>query len=146
MRLTEKAVNMYRGHFLSTEGEKAIAAHLKERLRDKFLKAIKMLGAITKIQEKIKKSIECFQKGLRIDNLSEELYLHLIKCHLKLGQKADALTVYKRCEKTLSESFGIGPSAETKALHFPPLKERGKDGRRGVVRGVFLKISIKNFE
>lgn len=117
VRLFEKAVKMYRGHFLSTESEEAIAAPLKERLRDKFLKAVKTLGIYYENSGENKKAIELFQKGLEIDKLSEELYLHLIKCHLKLGQKADALMVYKRCEKTLFESFGIGPSDETKALY-----------------------------
>jgi DNA-binding SARP family transcriptional activator len=117
VRLTEKAVKMYRGHFLSTESEKAIAAPLKERLRDKFLKAVKTLGIYYENSGENKKAIELFQKGLGIDRLSEELYLHLIKCHLKLGQKADALMVYKRCEKTLFESFGLEPSAEAKALY-----------------------------
>lgn len=117
VRLFEKAVKMYRGHFLSTESEEAIAAPLKESLRDKFLKAVKTLGIYYENSGENKKSIELFQKGLGIDNLSEELYQHLIKCHLKLGQKADALMVYKRCERALIESFGIGPSDETKALY-----------------------------
>lgn len=115
--LIEKAVKMYRGHFLSTESEKAVAAHLTERLKDKFLKAVETLGVHYENSGEIKKSIELFKKGLEIDKLSEELYQHLIKCYLKLGQKADAIIIYKRCEREFSESFGIEPSEETKALY-----------------------------
>jgi len=37
-------------------------------------------------------------------------------CYQRLGRKAEALSVYKRC-KTVFASYGIQPSEETEALH-----------------------------
>ena len=37
-------------------------------------------------------------------------------CHIRKGQEAEALSVYRRCRKTLSSVLGVDPSAETRAI------------------------------
>jgi DNA-binding SARP family transcriptional activator len=58
-----------------------------------------------------------------VDELAEELYRRLIMCYQRLDRKAEALSVYNRCKKTLSSALGIEPSPETQALYQKILTE-----------------------
>lgn len=129
--LIEKAVTMYHGHFLGEEGDKPWAASLRERLRAKYLRTVNTLGEYwfrkdeTQLslrskqagQSTIKKAIECFQRGLEIDDVAEEFYQNLIICHQRLGNKAEAVKVYKRCRDTLFATLGVEPSEKTRSLY-----------------------------
>jgi DNA-binding SARP family transcriptional activator len=61
-------------------------------------------------------ALECYQKGLEVDDLIEEFYQRMMKCYYQLGRRAEALSVYKRCSEVLSSVLGIEPSEETVAL------------------------------
>ena len=58
----------------------------------------------------------CNGKDLEADDLAEELYRRLMVCHIKQGQEAKALSVYRRCGRTLSSVLGVDPSVETRAI------------------------------
>ncbi|MEW6377117.1 MAG: bacterial transcriptional activator domain-containing protein [Thermodesulfobacteriota bacterium] len=90
---------------------------LHERLRSKFLEGIEKLGRYWQESGQWGKALDCYLKGLEVDDLAEELYQGLIACYLNLGQKAKALSAYNRCKRTLSSTLGIEPSGETKALY-----------------------------
>ena len=62
-------------------------------------------------------ALQCFRQGLAIDDLSEEFYQHLIVCHHKLGQKAEAVYVYRKCHAVLFSSLNITPSDKTEAIY-----------------------------
>jgi len=114
--LVQKAIRMYSGSFLSGEEEQPWVMFLRERLRSKFLRNVNWLGRHWEKARKWEKVLECYQRGLEVDNLAEELYRHLIVCHQELGQTAEALSVYNRCKRTLSSVLGIEPSPETEAV------------------------------
>jgi DNA-binding SARP family transcriptional activator len=65
------------------------------------------------------KALICYQKGLEVDDLAEELYRRLMICHRQLGQVAEALVVYHRCRRKLSAVLRINPSPETDAVSGP---------------------------
>jgi DNA-binding SARP family transcriptional activator len=115
--LLEKAIALYRGHFLVGDSDKAWTISLRERLRSKFLRAVSALGTSWEETGQFSRAAECFQKGLEVDDLAEELYQRLMTCHLKLSQKAEAVRVYQRCCTTLSGTLGIEPSPETKNIY-----------------------------
>jgi DNA-binding SARP family transcriptional activator len=58
-----------------------------------------------------------YERGLELDNLSEELYRRLMLTYRSLGQSAGALEVYRRCRHLLSVVLGVKPSAETEAIY-----------------------------
>jgi two-component SAPR family response regulator len=62
------------------------------------------------------KALVCYQKGLEVDDLAEELYRRLMVCHRQLGQVAEALAVYHRCRRKLSAVLRVNPSPETEAV------------------------------
>lgn len=111
----EKIFSLYQGPFLNDDRENW-AMSLRERLRRKFLGLIEKAGSRWEEQKKYRPAIDCYLKGLETDDLFEEFYQRIIACYLHLGRKAEALSVYKRCEKTL-QAYHMEPSSETRALY-----------------------------
>jgi LuxR family maltose regulon positive regulatory protein len=110
----EKAVELYRAHFLEGEsGSWAISP--RERLRESFLHAIESLGQYWEQRREWHKAVEVYRKGVQADDLIEKCYIRMMSCLLKLGSQAEALSVYRRLKKTL-EGYGVEPSAEAEEL------------------------------
>jgi DNA-binding SARP family transcriptional activator len=110
-----KGLSFYRGSFLPSE-EMSWAVSRREKLRSGFLGAVAHLGRWHEEQGKWDEAASCYGKGLEADDLAEELYRRLMVCHLRQGQEAKALSVYRRCRKMLSSVLGVEPSAETRAI------------------------------
>jgi DNA-binding SARP family transcriptional activator len=117
VHLIQRALGMYRGPFLSGEIEHPWVISTRERLRRKFLRNVSWLGHYWEQSQSYDRALECYERGLEMDDLAEELYRHLIMCYQRLGRKAEALSVYNRCKKALSTAFGIKPSPETQAIY-----------------------------
>ncbi|HYA87785.1 MAG TPA: BTAD domain-containing putative transcriptional regulator [Nitrospirota bacterium] len=128
VNLLEKAISMYHGHYLGNESDKPWSISFKERLRNKFLSIVAMLGDYWNQQSSnpkaaVNKAIECYQRGIEIDDVAEDFYQNLMLCYGKLGRKVEAAKVYKRCRDTLASSFGVEPSKETHAIYQSILKQ-----------------------
>jgi DNA-binding SARP family transcriptional activator len=115
IRLFEKALSLNTGPFLQSE-EMICAASPREKLRGGFLRAVAHLGQCYEDRERWEEAVSCYGKGLEADDLAEELYRRLMVCHIRQGREAEALSVYRRCRKTLSSVLGVEPSAETRAI------------------------------
>jgi two-component SAPR family response regulator len=115
--LTEKAVSLYKGHFLPTESKQPWTISRRERLRAKFMSSVSRLGHHWMENGRYDKAAQVFVNGLEIDDLAEEFYQHLMVCYHQLGQKSEALKVYHRCRKVLQSSLGIGPSSQTERIY-----------------------------
>jgi DNA-binding SARP family transcriptional activator len=113
--LVQKAINMYHGHFLE-EGPMWVV-NLREHLRNKFMQTVKNLGAYRENMGQWDQAINCYQKGLEVDDLAEEFYQRLMICYRHLGFRSDAISVYQRCRKTLTAALGIAPSPATRAIY-----------------------------
>ena len=115
IRLFEKALSLYRGPLLPSD-EMTCAVSLREKLRSGFLRAVTYLGQCYEDSERWGEAVSCYGIGLEADDLAEELYRRLMVCHIRQGREAEALSVYRRCRKTLSSVLGVDPSAETRAI------------------------------
>jgi DNA-binding SARP family transcriptional activator len=116
MLRAQRLVDLYRGPFL--DGDDSPAAVIqRERMHVKFLRAVKDLGRILEARTDYQTAIVCYEKGIGADPLAEELYRCLMHCHRRLGRPAEALAVYRRCEKILMSVLHVEPSAETKSLY-----------------------------
>ncbi len=112
----EKAVALYKGPFLGGEADEPWAISYDERLRSKFLRAIEKLGDYLEEKGDLNRAVDCFQKAIEVDDVAEMFYRRLMICLKKLDRRSDAISTYKRCEKTLSASLGLEPSPKTKAI------------------------------
>lgn len=114
-RIAGRAIKMYAGAFLP-DGNEPWAVSIRERLRNKFLGSVRRLGRCHEEAGEVEKAMECYQKGLEADDLAEDFYRRIMRCHLKLGRRAEALSAYRRCSAILLSVLGIVPSPETEAL------------------------------
>jgi DNA-binding SARP family transcriptional activator len=112
----ERAVALYRGPFLSEGADEPWAISYSERLRTKFLRAIEKLGSYLVEEGELDRAVECFHRAIEMDDIIEIFYQRLMICLKKLGRRAEALSVYQRCKKTLSANLGLEPSPETRAI------------------------------
>ncbi len=127
MEVIERSLSLYRGHFLEADAEKPWTISTRERLRSKFLGAVTVLGDYWTVQAEkkpapqsraaIKQAIQCYERGLEIDDVAEDFYQNLMICYGKLGRKAEAAKVYKRFRSTLAASLGVKPSEETENIY-----------------------------
>lgn len=116
-RLTEAALELYRGAFLGEEGEEPWAVSARERLRSKFLRGVRTLGDHWARAGEWERAAECFEKGLEVDDLAESFCQGLMSCYQHLERRGEALSLYRRFAKRLKAVLGVEPAAKTKALH-----------------------------
>ena len=88
-----------------------------DRLRRRFLRGVGALGRRWESAAERRRAVECYERGLDVDDLAESLYQRLIVCYRRLGARAEALAVYRRCRDALASGLGVEPSPETEALH-----------------------------
>lgn len=113
--LTTRLFTLYRGPFLKDEPEVPWVLALREKLRGKFLRHLEA-SAHCLAPSQPEQAMTCYEKALEIEPLAESLYRGLLQVHLDRGRRAEALTVYERCEKILNAQLGICPSPDTEAL------------------------------
>ena len=114
---SEKAIALYQGPFLGNQNEAPWALPPRERLRTKFLRHLVQGGRSLLQAGACEQAILVFEKGLEVDELAEECYRHLMRCYQRLDRRAEAISVYQRCRKTLAAVLGISPAPETEALY-----------------------------
>lgn len=107
---------LYHGAFLGSDTPTAWSLSLRERLRSRYLRYITHVGRFWENAGQPTRAIEVYSKGIETDNLMEHFYQRLMDCHLQLGQHAEALSVYYRCKRILSQLHGIRPARITEAL------------------------------
>jgi LuxR family maltose regulon positive regulatory protein len=113
----EKFFRLYPGNFLQRDSESAWALPLRERLRSKFLRQALSFGRAWEEAGNWDWAAVAYQRGLEVDNLSEELYRRLMRCHQQRGETAAAVEVYRRCRQMLSVVLGVKPSPDTEATY-----------------------------
>jgi len=115
-QLMEKAIEIYKGPFLAQEIEETWKISLTELLRSKFLRSIEKLGQCCQQTDQWEKALDCYLKGLEVDDIAEEFYQGLMNIYSRLGRVTDALGVYQRYRKTFS-TLGLEPSAKIEAIN-----------------------------
>ncbi len=121
---SQKAIEAYRGIFLPGEAQEFWTNSLRERLRSKFLRCVEKLGHHWQKSGHYDKAVECFQKGLEADDIIEAFYQALMLLYQRMNRRTEALSVYRRCQRTLSSSLGVEPSPQTEAIRKSILAEK----------------------
>ncbi len=115
--LYEKALEIYRSHFLADEPEEHWMIPLREHLKNKFISTITRIGKYFEKEGEFEDAIKYYERGLSADNLEELFYQRIMLCNKALGRKAEALKAYKRCEHVFRAILNIDPSLETKRIY-----------------------------
>jgi len=113
----DKVLDLYRGRFLDREVDAPWILNLRDRLAAKFRRLVLTLAKAEERAERWREAAQLYRRGLEHDNLTEEFYRRLMHCELHLGQKAEAISTYRRCRDLLSINLQTKPSAELETLH-----------------------------
>ncbi|MBI1922327.1 MAG: hypothetical protein HYS23_14725 [Geobacter sp.] len=117
LRLAEKGLALYRGDFLSEDGDRLWALSLRKSLKSRFIRNIVAVGGIYRSRIDLQQAISCYLKGLEVDDTAEEFYQNLMQLYAEAGLKGEAVSTYQRCRKTLALSLGITPSRKTEQIY-----------------------------
>ncbi|MCK5101116.1 MAG: hypothetical protein KAR45_23605, partial [Desulfobacteraceae bacterium] len=112
----QKAIDLYKGEFLSGEEWTPYIISTRSSLEDMYLKAVLTIGQYFEDIGQWEKALVCYQNGLDKNYLVEELYRRIIICYQNLGQHTKALSTYSRCKKILIEGHGMDLSDATKSI------------------------------
>lgn len=112
----ERAIKLYKGPFLDADGEESWLLAPRERLRNRYLRAVERLGSHRERSDLWDQAIECYESGIAADDLAEPFYQRLMACHAQLGRRGEALATYERYRKLLASRFGVAPSEEVQAV------------------------------
>jgi two-component SAPR family response regulator len=115
--LQEQVLRLYTGPFLKGEAELTWMLRMRERLRNRFHRAVGMFGDHREQAQDWCNTADLYQRALEIDDCSEDLYRRLLSIQVRLGRGADGLSTYERCRCMLVAAFGAIPSQAIEALH-----------------------------
>lgn len=88
----------------------------RERLARKFAQAVGTYGQHLEEQGNWAAAVSLYEQGLAEDPLAEPYHRGLMRCHLALGQPAEAMRCFLRCREVLASVLKVPPAAETLAL------------------------------
>ncbi|MBW2465929.1 MAG: hypothetical protein JRF02_01385 [Deltaproteobacteria bacterium] len=113
----EKAINLYKGGFLPQNTMDHWCIHMRERLKSRFLRGVTLLGRSFEKLDERQKAVDCYLFALEIDPMIEEFYQRLMICYHRMDRLADAVLIYKRCQKNLFSLLHVNPSSHTKSIY-----------------------------
>lgn len=114
---SERIRNLYRGAFLQGEGDAPWMLPMRERLHAGLIRALCNLGEAAIARRQPEAAAEYFELGLSIDNLVEEFYAGLIRCHALGVKPSQVASTYQRCRRVLLDRLGVAPSDWTTRLY-----------------------------
>ena len=112
----ERALDRFRGDLL--DGEPAGDWHLehRDRLQRLYVDALMELGARLVSEERHAKAADVFRRVLARDDLHEDAVRALMECHVRLGERAQAMRDYQRFAERLAKELDAEPDDETMEL------------------------------
>ncbi len=111
-----EAAALYRGDLLPDASGEWIDAD-RERLRDRAKQVLTRLVGLLEQERAFTEAIDVAQRLLRLDQLDEQAWCVLMRCHARRGERAAALHLYQQCAATLKKELGIQPSAATRLTY-----------------------------
>ncbi len=115
--LVERLAALHRGPLFGSGTAAPWMLAPRERLAMAWERAVQEAGAWLESRSEWRVAIALYERGVAQQMLAEPIYRGLMRCHLALGERAEALIVYRRCRDLLSRVLGVLPSAETNRIH-----------------------------
>lgn len=109
--------SLFHGDFLGNEPDRHWALLIKERLRNRVLKMLQLVGKYWQTQQQLDLASDIFERGLTLDPLHEVFYQSLMQVHISRGHYSQAAAAYEQCRKVLATRLGVMPSSKTLSLY-----------------------------
>jgi LuxR family transcriptional regulator, maltose regulon positive regulatory protein len=82
----------------------------------KFVHHVEKAAAELEAVQRWNEAIAWYLRGLDADSLNEAFYQGLMRCYAGLGNRAEALSIYRRLRQQLSVVLGLQPSNSSETL------------------------------
>jgi len=112
----EKALELYRGEFLSEDRYADWAEAPRNRIRETHLGAIGRLAACYAQIGRFRQAISCSRRVLSIQPYRESAIRQLMEYQDAYGQRAQALETFQEGVRSLQDYLGVEPAEETTKL------------------------------
>lgn len=108
--------SLYRGKLFGGARLEPWSVLARETLSMRFSRAVGDVGMFLETRQQWADAIRLYETSLVQDMLAETIHRGLIRCHLTLGQRAEAQRAFDRCRAVLDAELRVVPSPETLAL------------------------------
>jgi LuxR family transcriptional regulator, maltose regulon positive regulatory protein len=115
--LIEEALALYTGPFLSDEAEQPAYIARREQLRARLLRTLNRVAQRWEASGHGDLAVDGYLRCIDADELCEAFYRHLMQCHQRRGDVAEAQATYRRLQTVLAARLAGPPSSETQAVH-----------------------------
>jgi DNA-binding SARP family transcriptional activator len=124
--LAARVLRMYQGHFLSRDDTACWMVSMQERLRSKYVHGLLDFGRYWESRGQLHRAIECYRKGIEVDDLIETFYQRLMHCLQHTGREPEAIATYRQCRHVLSVVLGLEPGAQTTRIYQSLLERQAR--------------------
>lgn len=115
-RLLVQVGALYRGKLFGSATLEPWSVLARERLAMRFARAVADAGSHLETHQRWAEALRLYEESLVQDLLAEPIHRALMRCHVALGQPAEARRVFERCKAVLRAELGLTPGAETLRL------------------------------
>lgn len=115
--MCDQLFRLYQDHFLQQDNATHWSVSMRERLRSKFIHHLVECGNYWERRLEWKRALDCYQKGLEVDDLIEVFYQRLMVCYQELDRTSEGMAAYRRCRQMLSVVLGLKPEARTERIY-----------------------------
>jgi DNA-binding SARP family transcriptional activator len=90
---------------------------IRDRLRERVLVSLDMLAAAATAAGEHASAVRSAREAVALDPLREATHRRLMQAHVAAGNRAEALSAYEQCRRTLAAELGVSPSRATDAVY-----------------------------
>lgn len=112
----DQAVELYQGDLLHGFYDSWVLQE-RERLRLIYLRCLKRLMTIHRVQGNLDASIDYAQHILRVEPWREDIHRTLMTLYAESSRRTDAIAQYQVCREILASELAIQPMSETEELY-----------------------------
>ena len=123
--LYQQALSIYGGDFLPKLSTEPWVMPINTYYHQMYLSAVQQTLELLEGLERWTEAAALCEKALSVEPYSEELYQHLMRSRIALGDRAGALTAYEEMSELLFSNFGVMPSEESRQLYRDAAREPG---------------------
>lgn len=117
-----EATALYQGDFLSKLSSDPWVVPIAAYYHNLYTRIVMDTLPMLEARDRPEEAAELCRSAIKVEPYMEELYQHLMKNLLKLGDQKGAAAVYEEMSELLLSNFGIMPSEESRAIYREAIK------------------------
>jgi DNA-binding SARP family transcriptional activator len=114
-------ISIARRPFLADEEAPWIEAR-RTKLRSLLARGLDVLSHISALNREPALAVQYAADIIQLEPFRESAYRHLMRLHVQMGNRGEALRVFGQCRELLRDELGANPSLETESLFLEILR------------------------